>query len=53
MIEAGFKPTYIAESDQVFFYDASGDQEEYALFVAARAALETPRRVIGAPRLRV
>ena len=49
LLRTGLMPTYVAESDQVFFYDFTRDQEG-ALFVAKRTVLDTPQEVAAAPR---
>lgn len=52
-LRTGRMPTYVAESNKVFFYDSSKDDKKEWLFVSDWGAMDTARKVAKAPAPKV
>jgi len=49
-LRSGKMPTYIAETDSIFFYDRTKDDGELLLFVVRRATIDDAVKVAKAPK---
>lgn len=48
-LRTGRMPTYVSESNKLFFYDYAKDNKEKWLFISDLAIMDTPRKVAKAP----